>query len=82
MGHETCFEDRNDARVPRISADEVDYQPNMSYLLSGMLEEFQSETKILMEMAESMTIKPMFELGLVPQKKEKSKRSNSSPIAA
>ena len=67
MGHETLASKIAMMRECLASgADEVDYQPNMSYLLSGMLEEFQNETKILMEMAESMTIKPMFELGLVP----------------
>ena len=46
-----------------IGVDEVDYQPNMAFYLSGMFEEFRLEAVRLLEAAEGITLKPMLELG-------------------
>lgn len=46
-----------------LEADEVDYQPNMSFFLSGMFEEFEAESARLVEVAEDISLKVMLELG-------------------
>ncbi|MCU0514087.1 MAG: deoxyribose-phosphate aldolase [Anaerolineae bacterium] len=45
-----------------IGADEVDYQPNMTYFLSGMHDEFHAEARALVAAAGGMTLKAMLEL--------------------
>jgi deoxyribose-phosphate aldolase len=45
-----------------LGADEVDYQPNMGYFLSGMMDEFASEARALIEASGDMTLKVMLEL--------------------
>lgn len=46
-----------------LGIDEIDYQPNMSYYLSGMYDEFYEEAVALLKAAGDMTLKPMLELG-------------------
>lgn len=46
-----------------LGVDEVDYQPNMSFYVSGMYDEFYEEAVQLLKAAESITLKPMLELG-------------------
>lgn len=49
----------------RLGADEVDYAPNMGYLLSGMFQEFKQEAERLVEAAEGMPLKAMLQLGML-----------------
>lgn len=49
----------------RLGADEVDYAPNMGYLLSGMLAEFQAEAVELVKAAQGMPLKAMLQLGMI-----------------
>ena len=64
MGHESL-----NAKVAMLQecialgADEVDYEPNMGYLLSGMYEEFYLEAAALVAAAGGRPIKTMLELG-------------------
>lgn len=46
-----------------LGADEADFEPNMSYLVSGMYAEFRHEAERLVEAAEGRPIKAMLELG-------------------
>ncbi len=48
-----------------LGADEVDYQPNMSLFISGMVDEFRAESAALAQAAEGMTLKAMLELGYI-----------------
>ena len=48
-----------------IGADEVDYQPNMSYFLSDMHEEFQNEARALVDASANITLKAMLELHFI-----------------
>jgi deoxyribose-phosphate aldolase len=72
MGHETIR-----AKVDlmeecrRIGADEVDYQPNMSAFLSGEYDVFEREARELLAAAGPVVVKPMLELGLIPDHEEK-----------
>lgn len=47
----------------RLGADEVDYQPNMGFYLSGMHKAFYDEAVALLAAAGPLTLKPMFEMG-------------------
>lgn len=49
----------------RLGADEVDYAPNMGYLLSGMDAEFLNESKRLVAAADGMPIKAMLQIGML-----------------
>lgn len=49
----------------------MNYQPNMSAFLSGEYKFFEEETRRLLEVSNSIVIKPMLELGLIPFKEEK-----------
>lgn len=48
-----------------LGADEVDYQPNMGYFLSGMFDAFRDESAALVAAAADMPIKAMLELGYI-----------------
>lgn len=48
-----------------LGADEIDYQPNMGYFLSGMLAEFQEEAAQIVHAAGGKTVKAMLELGYI-----------------
>ncbi len=66
LGHESLH-----AKVAMIreclalGADEVDYEPNMGYFLSGMFIEFQEEAEAIVQAAGSMPVKAMLELGYI-----------------
>lgn len=71
MGHESLH-----AKVMMLrecwalGADEVDYEPNMGYLLSGMYDEFYQEAAALVRAAEGRPIKTMLELGFLKSESE------------
>lgn len=54
-----------------LGADEVDYEPNMSWYMSGMYDEFRNEAVLLKDAAEGLPIKPMLEFGMLQTDKEK-----------
>lgn len=54
-----------------LGADEADYQPNMSFFMSDMLDEFQREAARLVEAAEGRSIKAMLELGYIEEEPRK-----------
>lgn len=54
-----------------LGADEVDYEPNMSYFLSGMHAEFKQEAASLVAAAEGRPIKAMLELGYLKEHSER-----------
>lgn len=55
----------------QLGADEVDYAPNMGYLLSGMYSEFQTEAVELVKAAQGMPLKAMLQLGMINSVEEK-----------
>jgi deoxyribose-phosphate aldolase len=55
----------------RLGADEVDYAPNMGYLLSGMTEAFTREAETLVAAAEGIPLKAMLQLGMLPTEADK-----------
>lgn len=54
-----------------LGADEIDYEPNMSYFVSGMHEEFKHEAARLVEAAEGRPLKAMLELGYLKELAER-----------
>ena len=48
-----------------LGADEVDYEPNVGFFLSGMYDEFKEEGASVVRAAGGMTIKAMLELGYI-----------------
>ena len=54
-----------------LGADEVDYEPNMSWFMSGMYDEFRQEAMVLKDAAQGMPIKPMLEFGMLATEAEK-----------
>lgn len=66
LGHESLH-----AKVTMIceclalGADEVDYEPNMGFFLSGMFVEFQEEAAQIVRAAAGMPVKAMLELGYI-----------------
>ncbi|MFM8319752.1 MAG: deoxyribose-phosphate aldolase [Chloroflexota bacterium] len=65
-GHESLHAKIAQIRECRaLGAEEVDYAPNMGFLLSGMLAEFQEEGAGIVRAAEGMPVKAMLELGYV-----------------
>lgn len=66
MGHESLHAKISMIRECRaLGADEVDYEPNMAFFLSGMYDEFRDEAAQLVRAAEGMPIKAMLELGYI-----------------
>ncbi|MBK8023492.1 MAG: deoxyribose-phosphate aldolase [Chloroflexi bacterium] len=66
MGHESLHAKIALIRECRaLGADEVDYEPNMGFFLSGMVDEFRHEGEALVEAAAGMPIKTMLELGYI-----------------
>ena len=59
------------AHCHHLGADEVDYAPNMGWLLSGMLQEFKQEAQELVRAAEGMPLKAMLQLGMLATLEEK-----------
>lgn len=60
----------------RLGADEVDYAPNMGYLLSEMYSAFQQEALALVEAANGMPIKAMLQIGMLAAIEEKRRAIN------
>lgn len=66
MGHESLH-----AKIALVreclalGADEIDYEPNMGFFLSGMYDEFQQEAAELTRAAAGRPIKAMLELGYI-----------------
>ena len=54
-----------------LGADEVDYAPNMGYLLSGMFYEFKQEAQALVKAAQGMPLKAMLQMGMLNSLEEK-----------
>ncbi len=72
LGHESLHAKIALIREARaLGLDEVDYQPNMGYFLSGMVDEFYDEAVQLLKAAEDMTLKPMLELGYLSSDDQK-----------
>jgi deoxyribose-phosphate aldolase len=66
MGHESQHAKIALIRECRaLGADEVDYEPNMGFFLSGMYDEFRREAEALVAAAEGMPLKTMLELGYI-----------------
>lgn len=49
-----------------LGADQVDFQPNIGFLLSGMAEEFRDEMAQIVRAADGHVVKAMLEFGLLP----------------
>ena len=68
LGHESLH-----AKVAMIreclalGADEIDYEPNMGFFLSGMTEEFQEEAAAVVQAAGTAPVKAMLELGYIKE---------------
>jgi deoxyribose-phosphate aldolase len=74
MGYESSFAKLAMMReCVALGADEVDYEPNMSWFMSGMYEEFKAEAIMLNEAAQGIPIKPMLEFGMLDTEAEKIK---------
>lgn len=72
LGHESVFGKEMLIRECRaLGADEVDYQPNMGFFLSGMVDEFADEAARLVRAAEGMPIKAMLELGFIQDEQQR-----------
>jgi deoxyribose-phosphate aldolase len=73
LGHESLHAKIAMLRECRaLGADEVDYEPNMGFFLSGMLAEFQEEAAAIVRAAAGMPVKAMLELGYI--KKDSDRR--------
>lgn len=56
-----------------LGADEVDYEPNMGYFLSGMHAEFAREAELVVSAAEGRPVKAMLELGYLSERGDRRK---------
>ncbi len=54
-----------------LGVDEVDYAPNMGFLLSGMYDEFRNEAESMVNEAGDIPLKVMLQLGMIKSKSEK-----------
>ena len=50
-----------------LGADELDFQPNIGFLLSGMLREFSDEIRAVVSAAEGRPVKAMLEFGFLAE---------------
>jgi deoxyribose-phosphate aldolase len=74
MGYESLYAKISMMReCVALGADEVDYEPNMSWFMSEMYEEFKEEAILLDEAAQGIPIKPMLEFGMLSTETEKIK---------
>lgn len=72
VGHDTIYAKINLIReCLALGADEIDYEPNMGYFLSGMDDEFADEAHQLYKAAEGRSLKAMLEFGLLKSDDEK-----------
>ncbi|MCL2658924.1 MAG: deoxyribose-phosphate aldolase [Acidobacteriaceae bacterium] len=51
--------------VVALGADEFDFQPNIGFLRSGMLQEFSEEMRLIVEAADGRPVKSMSEFGFL-----------------
>lgn len=66
MGGETTAMKAALAReVVHLGVDEFDFQPNIGFLRSGMLKEFELEVRTIVEIAEGRQVKAMLEFGFL-----------------
>jgi deoxyribose-phosphate aldolase len=49
-----------------LGADEIDYEPNMGFYLSGMYDEFREEAAAIVRAADGRPVKAMLEFGFLP----------------
>ncbi len=72
VGHETIYAKINLIReCLALGADEIDYEPNMGFFLSGMYDEFADEAHQIFKAAEGRPIKAMLEFGFLKSDDEK-----------
>jgi deoxyribose-phosphate aldolase len=55
----------------KLGVDEVDFAPNMGFLLSGMFDEIRNEAESLVKEAGDIPLKVMLQLGMIKEKNEK-----------
>lgn len=68
LGHESMHAKASLVRECwALGADEVDYEPNMAYFLSGMHTEFAREAELMVSAAEGRPVKAMLELGYLTE---------------
>ena len=67
MGSDSVWSKVAQARdVLALGADELDFMPNIGFLLSGMYDEFRDEIAQVVRAAEGRPVKAMLEFGLLP----------------
>jgi deoxyribose-phosphate aldolase len=54
-----------------LGADEIDYEPNMGFYLSGMYDEFREEAAAIVRAAEGHPVKAMLEFGFLKTEAER-----------
>jgi len=54
-----------------LGADEIDYEPNMGFFLSGMYDEFREDAAALVRAAEGRPVKAMLEFGFLKTEDER-----------
>lgn len=54
-----------------LGADEIDYEPNMAFFLSGMYDDFRAEAAQVVRAAAGRPVKAMLELGYLPAERDK-----------
>lgn len=55
----------------RLGADEIDFQPNIGFLRSGMLEEFAAEIRMVVAAADGRPVKSMSEFGFLNEEQRR-----------
>ncbi|MBC6937419.1 MAG: deoxyribose-phosphate aldolase [Chloroflexi bacterium] len=72
MGHESLHAKIGLVReCLALGAEEIDYEPNMGFFLSGMYDAFQQEAAELVKAAEGRPIKAMLELGYIREDRDR-----------
>ena len=67
MGSDSVWSKVAQARdVLALGADELDFMPNIGFLLSGMYDEFRDEIAQVVRAAQGRPVKAMLEFGLLP----------------
>lgn len=54
-----------------LGADEIDYEPNMGFYLSGMYDEFREEAAAIVRAADGRPVKAMLEFGFLKTEQER-----------
>jgi len=55
----------------RLGAEEIDFQPNIGFLRSGMLEEFAAEIRLVVAAADGRPVKSMSEFGFLNEEERR-----------